>query len=462
MALQKLGDVKSAITELQTAVELDPANSTLKSKLEQLAEISAVATKRAAEAVPTIRVDVRQVMVPVMVLDKNGHHVSGLKQTDFRLLEDGAEQTATAFQIETSGQAAIEAEPMPIAPAPAGPRKAAAANPEQSAIRHTFMVCIDTMHAEFGNLHYVREALQKFFKSELAGDTQYAVIAIGQSMNIVQNLPRDPATALASLDDKSFSKMFTGSKKANWDGDIRQYLREMSEIRGNVDSPDPRERDLGRMRMQSLPGRAQALASLDRSLTVTLLEQLRVLVVQMTKSKEHRTVLLLSDGFQMSPGREVWELTIAYFPELSSFAWRGQERLTAEFDAVVKIAAKSNIVIDTIDSRGLYTPSFFDASSGGVNPSFAPRVLNAMNSLQSEAGSSLMEFAAATGGSSYANSNDISAAIQKAIAGGRDYYTLAYVPTNTAMDGKFRAITVEVKGRKLTVKAKRGYWATAN
>lgn len=66
----------------------------------------------------------------------------------------------------------------------------------------------------------------------------------------------------------------------------------------------------------------------------------------------------------------------------------------------------------------------------------------------------------ATGGSAWRNSNDLFAGISKAVAEGRDYYTLGYVPSNTTMDGKFRRIAVEVKGRKVTLRAKRGYWAT--
>jgi VWFA-related protein len=129
---------------------------------------------------------------------------------------------------------------------------------------------------------------------------------------------------------------------------------------------------------------------------------------------------------------------------------------------VVKIASRSNIIINTIDSRGLYTPSWTDASTSGPTISVASDVMSAMNELQAEAGMTLTEFSAATGGTSYQNSNDLLAGIRRAVAEGRNYYTLGYVSTNAAMDGKFRNITVEVKGRKVTLRAKHGYWATAN
>ena len=459
-ALDKQGDLKGALEEFRMVLQLEPENAIAKQQVERLAKIVKPAEQREGTA-PVIRVEVRQVVVPVLVRDKDGHHVNGLKQGDFRVFEDGVEQTVTAFQVETSGSAAAAVEVAPTAAAEreVPPAESAAAAPGR--IRHTYLICIDTMHAAFGNLHYAREALQKFFASQRAGDSQYALIALGRSMNVLQNLTQDPAAVLAALDDKNFAKMALGSQNSSWQDTLRRFTEEMNEIRTLVDSPGP-DHELGLQRMKMLPNEAQGLASMDRMFTVTLLNQLKSLVSQLAKSNEHRTLLLISDGFQLNAGREAWELMLAYFPELSRYALNGYDRLSDDFDGVVKIAARSNIIIDTIDARGLYTPSYFDASHGTVKPNVAPRLMSAMSGLQSDAGSSLEAFAAATGGTAFKNSNDLFAGIQKAVADGRDYYSLAYVSTNPTMDGKFRTITVEVKGKKLGVQAKRGYWATEN
>jgi VWFA-related protein len=85
-----------------------------------------------------------------------------------------------------------------------------------------------------------------------------------------------------------------------------------------------------------------------------------------------------------------------------------------------------------------------------------------MNQTASEAGDVLSEIASATGGTSFQNSNNILTGLERAFADGRQYYMLAYVPTSAKSDGKFHAITVRVRDSKQTVKAKRGYWATAN
>ncbi len=391
-----------------------------------------------------IRVDVRQVLVPVLVFDKSGHSVSDLKQSNFRVLENGVEQAITSFRVETSGEAGVESAPNPPA-ADASKPLAPTSKPALAAPpRHTYLIVIDSLHTSFSNLHAVRESLQKFFTSEPPGDSQYGVIAIGQSMTIVQNLTRDPAKALASLDDKAFLKMFSGSRSSSASREIQDFMRHMQEVRALVDSGDPS----GPPQRDALPAEAEGVAGMDRNYTTTLLSGLRDLVRQLAKGTEHRTLLLISDGFQLSPGRDAWQLLQAYFPELPRLSLRGLDRMQSEFEAVVKVASRSNVIINTIDSRGLYTPSWTDASMSGPNSSVSSRVISVMNSMQSEAGMTLTEFSAATGGTSYQNSNDLFAGIRKAVAEGRNYYTLGYVSTNAAMDGKFRGITVEVKGRK--------------
>jgi VWFA-related protein len=133
-----------------------------------------------------------------------------------------------------------------------------------------------------------------------------------------------------------------------------------------------------------------------------------------------------------------------------------------ELDPVVRLAANSNIPIYTIDWRGLDTSPFFDASNPGGSPRLMPAVLSIMDSDASEAGGTLSEIAGATGGTAFQNSNDILTGLQRAFADGRQYYVLAYVPGNSNTDGKFHAISVRLRDKKLFVKAKRGYWALAN
>jgi VWFA-related protein len=74
-------------------------------------------------------------------------------------------------------------------------------------------------------------------------------------------------------------------------------------------------------------------------------------------------------------------------------------------------------------------------------------------------GNTLIEIAEATGGTAYRNSNDLLTGLARAFSDGRDFYTLAYTPSDGAADGKFRTIAVRVSRKDAVVNAKRGYWA---
>ena len=69
------------------------------------------------------------------------------------------------------------------------------------------------------------------------------------------------------------------------------------------------------------------------------------------------------------------------------------------------------------------------------------------------------QLARSTGGVYYHESADMLKQLRSVLTDGREYYILAYVPKNSAQDGKFRSITVETSDKKLNIRAKSGYWA---
>jgi VWFA-related protein len=445
---------KAALEEYRMASTLAPDNAAMKTRYEQL-ERSASAAAPVEAAGSTIKVEVRQVLVPVVVTDKEGHHVTGLTQADFHVFEDGVEQKISGFSVENMGAGspapgaagtAVAATEVPNAPAAPSPGKPAA-------VRRTYLICIDSLNSAFSNLVNVRKALTKLFHSEPAGDARYVVLAVGTAALLVQAPTTDPAAVLKSIEGKEFEKLFLSSRQASTGDDLRAFRRELDQARKACDEGAPECPALA----SSLPSRASQIAEQERVSTAAFLQQLRELVGQLARETGRRTMVLLSDGFQLVPGRQAFELLDAYFPGTHS-SLRAVDRLT-ELDGVLRLAANRNISIYTIDSRGLYTQSYYDAANPGSAIRLAPTVLGIMNRDASGAGETLSEIAAATGGTAFKNSNDIFAGLERAFADGRQYYVLAYVPANATPDGKFRAITVRVRDGKLPVSAKRGYWA---
>jgi VWFA-related protein len=466
-AMARTGDSAGAVAELRDASQLAPGDAGLARLLNN------VETKMAAPGA-TIKVDVRQVLVPVVVTDGEGHHITGLTQADFQVFEDGVEQRITAFSVEHSGlpEAGIPAKgdpspsPSPVRQSPLPPSKP----------RRTYMVLIDTLHTSFNNLAAAREALVKLFRQERSADSQYVVVSLGVSPEMILNVTSDPAAVLAALSAKRIQKIFLDGALGGPNAEMERFRRDLSETRVACDLAisDTVAQAKCAAGLTRLTQQLQMAAELERTVTVGYLRQFRSLVAQLAPARDRRTILLISDGFGIEPGREALALMSAYFPPAShcmvpatvycppSLGLQSSNRMSEEFEPILKLAAAANITIDTIDSRGLYGQREFDASNPGASASIAP-LTNAVDrvdrDIASAAGNSLREIADATGGTAFHDSNDFLGNLQRAFADGRDYYTLAYVSANPNYDGKFRAITVKVRNRKAVVNAKRGYWA---
>jgi VWFA-related protein len=65
-----------------------------------------------------------------------------------------------------------------------------------------------------------------------------------------------------------------------------------------------------------------------------------------------------------------------------------------------------------------------------------------------------------TGGFLIDNTNDLGKGVARIQVERTTYYLLGYQPTNVALDGKFRKVTVKVKRGKYTVRARPGYVAS--
>ena len=459
-ALARTGDSNNALEELRIAAGLIPSDAGL-ARL-----VKVVETALAPES--TIKVDVRQVLVPAVVTDWEGHHVTGLTQSDFRVFEDGIEQRITGFSVESSEAPRVPAKIEPPAAALVPPAAIAA----RAAVRRTYMICIDTLHTSFNNFASAREALVKLFEREHAGDSQYVVVALGASAEMVLNVTRDPSAVLAVFQSKRLQKIFLDGQQGGLNGEMERFRRDLMETRYacNLVGQDKVfqgkcETGMARANLES----AQ-IAEVERTLTIGFLRDFRALISQLARARDRRTVVLISDGFVIEPGREAYSLVDAYFPPASHCLVpptvncpRGGQttsvRMQEEFEPILQLAARSNITIDTIDSRGLYGQAAFDASHPGNPSNVDSAVGRTERSAAAAKGNTLAEIAEATGGTAFHDSNDLLGGLQRAFADGRDYYTIAYVSANANLDGKFRAITVQVRDRKVVVNAKRGYWA---
>jgi VWFA-related protein len=135
--------------------------------------------------------------------------------------------------------------------------------------------------------------------------------------------------------------------------------------------------------------------------------------------------------------------------------------LNYESSALVGQANRSNVVINTIDARGLYTPDFGDISERYAQPAqLAGQSASVLLAIQTEKQFVLGDLAYGTGGRFFHNSNDLEGGMKQLGMVPEVSYVLGFSPQNEKMDGHFHALKVTLTGKqKYAVQARRGYYA---
>ena len=173
--------------------------------------------------------------------------------------------------------------------------------------------------------------------------------------------------------------------------------------------------------------RVGALTDLELR-TLASLANLKQIIRRMAVAPGQRTILFISPGFN----------TLA------------PEYMQEETD-ILERAIKANVIISTLDARGLFTDPTLDLSTNGRGGSLTAAIARA---------NILAELAAGTGGTFYQNSNDLDEGFRRLAAAPEYVYLLGFSPQNLKLDGSFHSLRVALKnGGSVTIQARRGYYA---
>jgi VWFA-related protein len=417
----------------------------------------------------TIRTDVQQVLVQVVVTDKQGHRVTGLKSSDFEVLEDNIPQGIISL---TTGLEATVMENR-------GERQARktmsetgiATRPTEARVRTTYLICVDALHSSYANFSRVRSALSKFFKEEQGEDSQYGLVIIGRESVMVQPFTTDPGAVLQSVRGKEFQKAIRTSEASGLNADVANLKQMVDDYCGKCPcgptAPPGDAKGACSAKKAEIRAFVDGTAERTATLTRSFLKQLQGVIGQLSALPTARRLLLISDGFTLEPGRELYGVLSAFMP--NDPAWRFNPRDSEpELEPILRFAFARNVSVYSLDSRGVYGPgdigTLADATTQGVFRPSAGMVqpkIDQQARIVAAGNATVMELLAqATGGAFFQNNNDLADGIRRSFADGRQYYLLAYTPTNKVMDGGFRRITVHVKDKSRSVRAKAGYWAT--
>jgi VWFA-related protein len=393
----------------------------------------------AQAATPTFPAQVEQVIVDVVVTDKKGTPIRGLKREDLAVTEDGAPQTVVSFEAVELPDAPSEAPPPP-------PRVSVNTTPEERRGR-TFVVVFDDTHITPWRANQAKAAVASFLeKGTREGDRVSLISTAGGTwwttrmeagrqklLDMVKHFDGRliPDTSNERMSDYEAMRIHVYRDPQTTERVLRRYdqygvTQKMNQAQdttgraGTVDDP-------------YVSGRASEVYYQAITRLKVTLEVLERALNGLVGVKGRKSVILVSEGFIHDLNQD-------------------------EFKRVNEASRRANAAIYFLNVRGLEgMPIEMTAQFGPALPDqdvgFA-----FTDALDAVAGSELVS--SDSGGFTVRNTNDLSGGIQRIAKETQAYYLLGYVPTNTARDGKFRKIQVKLAdGKGLQVRARKGYFS---
>jgi VWFA-related protein len=392
-----------------------------------------------------IRVHTSEVVVDANVTDGSGKPVSGLTQSDFEVYEDGIKQQIQSFRI-ISGNRIEQGSPLPQSQNKAAQPSELVAN--TPAYPHLITFVFDKVNVQHADAVRASAAASAYVDKHLRKDDIAAVYGIGFGIHVYQSFTSDRAKLMKAVQDATVGN-------TRYPGDVSEEIRiALSRvIRGGTSNLITDEDFI-----------ADAYNGNNPDLLVLL--KFRDIDREDRGNRTLAGLLSIIEGQKAVPGRKSLIFFSSGFPIAP---WAGGQNIGGHMDvrAVTGAANRAGVTIYSVDASGLRgedpeadTQSASQValkSRAIVGPHTSIGLISAAVGVNALA--NLESLADDTGGYTVRNTSDLVGGMERIGAYLEEYYVLTYMPANPIVDGKFRTISVKLKRPRLSVRARKGYYA---
>src|SRR6185369_14412401 len=291
-----------------------------------------------------VRVNTELVQTDVMVFDKKGHFVDGLKAEQFALKVDNKAQTISFFDRVTSGKASAGRSGASASGANS-PNPGNTPTATSTIQGRTVIFYVDDLHLAPDSLSRTRKALTEFIDRGMSEDDQVAITSSSGQIGFLQQFSNDRValrSAVARLNYKTSTKFDMDQPPMSEyiamkirDGDeatLNSYITELQKqncfkSRGEVICTMSHQA----MKM-AVRERAQEMVTMASPATDNTLIMLENLMRMAAQLPGRKIVFMISDGFYLN------------------------DRKTGSMSRIKRItdaAGRAGVVINTLDARGI-------------------------------------------------------------------------------------------------------------
>jgi VWFA-related protein len=396
------------------------------------------------EQVDVVRVNTELVQTDVMVFDKKGRFVDGLKPEQFALRVDNKPQTIAFFEHVT-------------ALGLRGEKKATAGDsPNAAPTVHgrTVIFFIDDLHLAPDSLVRTRRALLEFIDRGMTTTDQVAITSSSGQIGFLQQFTDDKValrSAVARLNYRTNTKLNMDNPPMSEyvamkirDGDeqaLTYYVQELQKeycYKAGATVICSMTPQAMRVAVRERAYEMVTMAAPDTDNTLILLQGLMRTAGELPGRK---LVFMISDGFYLN------------------------DRKTNARDRIKKItdaAGRAGVVIYTLDARGILSESL-DVTNDRPIDTEGLTISSTIGQITASQ-DGLNALAGDTGGRAFRNTNaPMSEWVEKVLDETANYYLLAWRPDSEEQKrGKFNHIEASIAGRPdLTVRLRGSYFKTA-
>jgi len=394
------------------------------------------------EEATTFKVNVKLVLVRVVVRDAQGHAVGNLHKEDFLLFDNRKPQVITHFSAEQPGtQVAKE-------------RKTSDENGSQklpSVPERYIAFVFDDVHLNFGDLVQARMAADHHLATLQPTDRAAIFSTSGQTTLDFTDDRTKLHETLLQLQPRPIAGTGTGECP-----DISYYMADLIQNKQDTQAMEAAVED--------------ALSCLKLPMTTPAMQQAALQSAQMQVVGEASRQLGMGNQesrVALSVFKDVVR-RISVMPGQRSMVVVSPGFLTPETDMlqdymdVIDRAIHSEVMISSLDARGLYTvvPGGDVSKTPSTNPFSVGMELHYQTESAVAEDDVLSDLAYATGGNFFHDNNDLDAGFKSVAATPEYFYTLGFAPQNLKLDGSYHHLKVSLKPpAKLTLQARNGYYA---